>query len=55
MNQAEELGEISPEQYDSRKTKAAGVQDLNTRLFYNLVRYEKVTTKSVFADLIYDY
>ena len=55
MNQAEELEGIAPEKYGSRKPKAADSQALNTRLFYDLVRQKKVTSTSVFADIISNY
>ena len=38
MKYTEVLEGISPERYGSRKFQAAEVQDLNTRLFYDLVR-----------------
>ena len=55
MKQAEELEGISPEHYGRRKPKAADVQDLNTRPFYELVRQKIVTTTSIFAELISNY
>ena len=55
MNQAENIEGIAPEHYESRKSKAADVQALNTRLFYDLVRHKKVASTSVFADIISNY
>ena len=55
INHAEELKGIPPEHYGSRKAKAADVKALNNRLLYNLVRQKKVTSRSVFADLISNY
>ena len=55
MNQTEELEGIAPEQYGSRKSKANDVQALNTCLFYNLFIQKKVTSTSVFTDIIYNY
>ena len=55
MNQAEYLEVISPEHYGSQKAKSADAQDLNTHLFYDLVRQNTVTSTSVFADLISKY
>ena len=55
LNKTEELEGISPEQYGKRKSKSDDVQDLNTCLFYNLVRQKKVTPTSAFAYLISNY
>ena len=55
MYQAEEVYGIAPEQYGNQESKYGNVQALNTRLFYDLDRQKKVTSTSVFADLISDY
>ena len=36
-SQAENLDVLAPEQYGIRKAKAADIQALNTRLFYDLI------------------
>ena len=36
MNTEEELDALDPEKYDSRKSKAADIQAINTMLFYDL-------------------
>jgi len=38
MQMAERHGLLTPEQYGSKKNKAAGTQCLNKRLFYDLHR-----------------
>ena len=48
----EELGDLSPEQYVSRKWKAADTHPPNTRLFYNILRLKRVLATITFADLV---
>ena len=55
MNQAEDLEVIAPEQYVNQKYKADDFQALNNLLLYNLVIQKKVTSSSVFCDLISNY
>eukprot|EP00957_Ditylum_brightwellii_P105962 8082922-Ditylum_brightwellii.AAC.1 len=55
MNKAEECNGIAPEQYGSRRRKAADIQALNTRLFYDLVLLERKLATSTFIDLVSNY
>ena len=55
INQAEELEVIGPEQYVSGKHKTSKVQALNTRLLYDRVRQNKVTSTTVLDYLISKY
>ena len=52
MSQATILDVISPEQYGSRKAKAADIQDLNTILFYGLIWQKRIPETSIFPDLV---
>eukprot|EP00957_Ditylum_brightwellii_P201642 15326568-Ditylum_brightwellii.AAC.2 len=55
MELAEGNGGIAEEQYGSRKHKAADIQALNTRLFYDYVRLERTPATSPFIDLVSNY
>lgn len=55
MQRAEECEGVAPEQYGSRKHKAADIQALNTRLFYDLVRLHQTAATSKFIDLVSNY
>ena len=55
MRQAEELEGIYPEQYRIRESKAADTQALNTRLFYDYIRIQRIPSTRIFADLISNY
>ena len=53
--QAETLDSIAPEQYGSRKAKAADIQALTTRLFYDIIRKIIIPATNIFADLVSKY
>ena len=55
MQRAEECHGIAPEQYGSRKKKAADIQALNTRLFYDYVQLKRTPATSLFIDLVSNY
>ena len=55
MKKAEDLDGLAPEQYGNRKAKAADIHDLNTRLFYVLIRKNRLSGTGTFADLIADF
>ena len=55
MIRAEELGALSPKQHVSRKPKSEDIQDLNTRLFYNIKILKRVPGTNTFADLVSNY
>lgn len=55
MRRAELNGGLAIEQYGSRTAKAADIQALNTRLFYDLVRLKKIPATSEFTDLVSNY
>eukprot|EP00957_Ditylum_brightwellii_P074988 5698875-Ditylum_brightwellii.AAC.1 len=55
MARAEEIQGVAQEQYGSRKQKAADIQALNTRLFYDYVLMEKTPAISTFIDLVSNY
>ena len=55
MSQAEILDELTPEQYGRRKEKAAYIQALNTRLFYDLIRQKRIPFTSTFVDIVSNY
>ena len=46
---------LAPEQYGSRKAKAEDIQALITRLFYDLIRKQRIPDTSIFADLLSNY
>lgn len=52
MRNAEAINGLAPEQYGSRSFKAADIQALNTRLFYDLVRLKRIPATSTFVDLV---
>ena len=52
MVNSEELYGLYPEQYDICRAKAAGIQALNTRLLYELIRQNRIYASSTFFDLI---
>ena len=52
MHLLESTGILEHKQYVSKKAKAAGAQDLNTRLFYDLTWLKRVSATSVFAYLV---
>ena len=51
----EDMEVLSLEQYGSHATKTADIQDLNTRLFYNLVLLKFTPETSVFMYLVSKY
>ena len=55
MIRAEELRALSPEQYSSRKGKAAYIQALNTRMFYDIIRVKIFPATRTFAYLVSRY
>ena len=55
MSQAEILDGIAREQYGSRKAKAADIQALKTRLFYDLIRQKRIPATSIFNNLASNY
>lgn len=55
MELAEACNGVAPEQYGSRKCFAADIQALNTRLFYDLVKLDKLPATSTFIDLVSNY
>ena len=55
MENAERLQGVADEQYGSRKHKAADVQALNTRLFYDHIRLKRKPATSTFIDLVSNY
>eukprot|EP00957_Ditylum_brightwellii_P079674 6058735-Ditylum_brightwellii.AAC.1 len=55
MQHAEECHGIAPEQYGSKKKKAADIQALNTRLFYDYVQLKRTPVTSLFIDLVSNY
>ena len=55
LQRAEECGGLAPEQYGSRKHKAADVQALNTRLFFDYVRLRRCHAVAEFIDLKSNY
>ena len=54
-SQAETLDRITPEQYGSLKAKAADIQALNTRFFYDFIQQKRIPETSIFADLVSNY
>ena len=52
---ANELETLTLEQYGSTKAKDAYIQDLNTRLFYDLTRLKRIAGTSTFDDLVFNY
>ena len=55
MKTVKEFKALTPKQYGSRKYKAADIQTLNTRLFYDLTRLKRITDTSTFSDLVSNY
>ena len=55
MSQAKTLDGLAPEQYGSWKAKAAEIQEINTRLFYDLIRQKIIPATSMFANLVSNY
>eukprot|EP00957_Ditylum_brightwellii_P108617 8284469-Ditylum_brightwellii.AAC.1 len=55
MEMAERIRRVALEQFGSRKHKAADLQALNTRLFYDYVCLERTTSTSAFIDLVSNY
>ena len=55
MRQAKNLDGIAHEKYRSRKSKAAYIQALNIRIFYDIIRQKIIQATSVFADLVSNY
>ena len=53
--QAENIDGLAPKKYRSQKSKAADIQALNTRLFYDLIRKNRIPATSIFADLVSNY
>ena len=51
MRKAENLEGIAPEQYGSRKSKAAHIQALNIRIFYDIIRKNIIPATSIFEDI----
>ena len=52
---AEELNDLTPEQYGSRMAKAVDIQALNTRLFYDLTKIERIPATGTLANLVSNY
>eukprot|EP00957_Ditylum_brightwellii_P008938 676527-Ditylum_brightwellii.AAC.1 len=55
MDSAERLQGVADEQYGSRKQKAADIQALNTRLYYDYALLERTPATSTFIDLVSNY
>ena len=55
MRKSENIDGLAPEQYGIWKSKAAEIQALNTRLFYDLIRQNIIPDTSIFADLVSNY
>ena len=55
LGRAEECGGLAPEQYGSRRHKAADVQALNTRLFFDFTRLRRCHAIAEFIDLKSNY
>eukprot|EP00957_Ditylum_brightwellii_P065859 4994787-Ditylum_brightwellii.AAC.1 len=55
MASAENLEGMADEQHGSRKKKAADIQALNTRLFYDYVLLERTPATSMFINLVSNY
>ena len=55
VSQQKKIDASSLEKYRSRKAKADDIQELHTSLFYDLIRLNRVTKTSTFADLISKY
>ena len=55
MSQVINLDRITPEQYGSRKSKAADTQSINTIFFYDLIRQKRIPATSIFSDLVLNY
>ena len=55
MSQSESLDGLTPKQYGIWKEKAADIQELNTRLFYDLIRKKIIPATSIFTDLVSNY
>eukprot|EP00957_Ditylum_brightwellii_P204348 15338837-Ditylum_brightwellii.AAC.1 len=55
MDSAERLQGVADKQYGSRKQKAADIQALNTRLYYDYVLLERTPATSTFIDLDSNY
>ena len=55
MSQYKNLDRIASEQYDIRKSKAAEIQALTTRLFYDITRKNRILVTSIFLDLVSNY
>ena len=45
----------APRQYDSRKSNTKDTQDLNTRLFYDIIRQNRISETSIFVELVSKY
>ena len=52
---AKYIDALALKQYGSRKAKAADIQDLNIRLFYDLTRLERILSTSTFTDIVSNY
>ena len=46
---------LVPEKYVRQASKAADIQDLKTRLFYDRILLKKIPTTSIFANLVSNY
>ena len=55
MSQAEILDGIAPLKYGIRKAKSADIQALNTRLFYDLIKQNRIQGTSIFAGIVSNY
>ena len=49
------LDGLSPEQYDSRKSNTKDIKNLNTRLFYDIIRQNRISETSIFVELVSKY
>ena len=55
MSQDEALDGISPEKCGISREKEANIKELNTRLFYDLIRQKIIPAISVFSDIFSNY
>eukprot|EP00957_Ditylum_brightwellii_P027704 2094025-Ditylum_brightwellii.AAC.1 len=55
MERAKKIGDITIEQYRSRKWLSTDVQVLNTRLFYDYILLKRTPAISTFIDLVSNY
>ena len=55
MRKADRINVLAPEQYGSHTVKAAEIQALNTKMFYDLIMLKRLPYISVFVYLVSKY